>query len=123
APVCPLPRPRRELSRSARLARVVDADAALEARTGLRTWRRLAIDDHDAVDRAHLVRMRFRPDRQRRELSWMLRIAHVDDRRSVRRLHVADERRRAAHDHLTAARTIEVPDLLDPARLAHSRVP
>src|SRR5262249_20118419 len=108
-----------DLARTFGVAHVPDAEAAPEVGWDLRAGRGFAVDQHHAVYCADLVRMNAGRDRQLGELSRPRRIAHVDDGGSVRRLHVGDERRRPAHHHLATARTIEVADLSDAARLRH----
>src|SRR5262249_56543553 len=51
------------------------------------------------------------------------RIAHVHDRRPVRRGDVGDVRAVTPNDDLTTARTVEVTDLLDAVGVAHSSSP
>jgi hypothetical protein len=71
----------------------------------------LAVHEHQAVDRAHLVRVRPRRHLQRGQLTRRRGIADVDQRRAVGRLHVGDARNPAVDHHLTAAGAVEPRDL------------
>src|SRR3989475_6034567 len=63
----------------------------------------------------------FRSDLERRQPPRGRGVAHVDERRPVRRVHVGDERDVAADHHLPATRAIEVADLSDSDAVAHDR--
>src|SRR2546421_2706701 len=72
---------------------------------------------------ANLVRVHAGGNRDLGELARPRRIAHVHDRRPVRRGDVGDVRDLTTNDDLTTARTVEVADLLDAVGVAHSSSP
>src|SRR5262249_20807777 len=106
--------PERDLAGLVRVRDVEDAEPALEA--GLRPIGRLrlAVDHHDAAGGAHLVRVHAAGHGHAGELARPRGITDVDDGGALGGVHVGDERHAAVHDHLPAARAIEIPDLPEP---------
>ncbi len=74
----------------------------------------LHVGDHQVARDAHLVGVRVPVGR--RDLGHDLRrgrVAHVDDRRAVGRLHVPDIGVAVLHDDLPAAGNVQMPHMLD----------
>jgi len=115
--------PERDLARLVRTRDVVDSETAAQSGAGRGARGGFAVDEHHVVHHAHLVRVDVGRDRELRELARIGGVGDVDDRRPVRRLHVRDVRGGAADDDLTAARTIEVTNRLDAARVCHGCLP
>src|SRR6266568_4464331 len=83
-------------------------------------WLGLAIHEHEIVGRADLVRMRARGNLEGGELLGRRGIAHIDERRAVRGLHVRDVGDLAVDDDLAAPRAIEISHLLQSVRAGHT---
>ena len=106
--------PEGQLAGAARIGDVEDEEPAGAARGGRAVP--LAVDEHEPVARAHLVRMRPRRHLQGSDPARRGGIAHVHERGAVRRFHVRDAREGAVDHHLPAARAVEVRDLPEAAR-------
>src|SRR5262249_44006753 len=87
-----------------------DFQAALEVGVLAADRKDLAIDQHDAVADADLVRQRAFRDFDLGELAGFRRIAHVDDGGPIRGLHVADIGGALLDDDLSSPRTIGIAD-------------
>src|SRR5882724_5836867 len=111
--------PERDLARLVGTRDVEDAEAAAEAGARRGARRRLPVHEHHVVHHTDLVGVHVGRDRDLGELARLRRVADVDHRGAVRRLHVGDVRRGAADDDLAAARAIEVADRFDASRLCH----
>ena len=107
-----------DVARIARLADVEDAQAD-EITSRLVAPRTFAVHHHDVIRHPHLVGMQPRRNVDRRDDLWMRRICHVDDRGSVRRLHMPDIGGVAVKDDLAAAGDIEPGDLANAGTLTH----
>src|SRR5262249_53460256 len=100
----------RDALRIGRTADIVDLKPAAKVRSLAADRKDFAIDEHHAVFDPHLVRERALGNGDLRELARLGGIADVDDARAVRRRDVADICDPLAHDHLSAAITIEIAD-------------
>src|SRR2546427_1588745 len=94
-----------------------------DERDTLERWARRPTTAQALAQRARMILVHAGGNRDLGELARPRRIAHVHDRRPVRRGDVGDVRDVTPHDELTTARTVEVADLLDAVGVAHSSSP
>src|SRR5262249_53315022 len=85
--------------------------------------RMLAVDQHQPIGRAHLVRMDAGRGRDICDLARVLWITPVDDGGAGGAVDVADIGGRAVHHDLPTAVAIEIPDLTHSLALPHARSP
>src|SRR5215469_7042274 len=102
--------PGRDACRLRRIADVEDLEAALEIWVDTADRKHLAVDEHDPVLDAHLVRECSFRNLDLRKLARFCRIGHVNDACPVRRFDVSDIGDVVADNHLSAALTAEVAD-------------
>jgi len=76
-----------DLARSGFVGDVENLKAALKLQFGLEPF---VVDQHHVAGDSHLVRVNAHGHFEVGDEFGMFRVAHVDDRRPVRRLHVAD---------------------------------
>jgi hypothetical protein len=93
-----------------RIGDVENLKTALEIRIVAADRIDFAIDQHDAAVDADFMRQRTLGDLDLGELARFCRIAHLDDGRPVRRLHVTDVGDSVSHHDLTTAGAVEVAD-------------
>ena len=79
-----------------------------------------AVDQHQAVGGAHLVGVNALRHLDVRDLAGIARVADVDDRRSGRRLHMADIGIIAVDDDLSTPCAVEKADLANPLGHRHA---
>jgi hypothetical protein len=116
--------PAGDLARVLRPGHVMDAEPAAKivGRRIVVSAVALAIDQHQPIVHAHLVRMGAGWHLEPRHEPGMRGVSDIDDRSAGGRTHVADERGRAGNDDLAAARAIEISDLTQALAGAHGRL-
>ena len=112
----PPERQKRDLARPARIGDVVDAEPARHPASGLCAGCASRLTSIRPLAARTLCECVPGGTSIPASAPRRLRIAHVDQRRAVRSLHVRDVRDTPVDDHLAAAGAIEVTDLSQPSR-------